>query len=129
MHLGQHVVLSLPVRQCRGIYQSGTGFSQRECASMQRRPGSQHIINNDIAGVRVDSVPVGDHERARDILSALLAAEAGLGDSLMLFAEEKLSPAPGDMLGEDPGDSFSLIVSASKLPGGVQGNRHEHRPS
>jgi hypothetical protein len=47
----------------------------------------------------------------------------------MLFAEEELSPATGDMLGEDPGDSFRLIISAIKLPGGVQGDWHQHRPS
>ena len=86
---------------------------------MQRRPGSQHIINNDIAGVRVDGHSVGDNERARDVLPALLSAEAGLRDSLMLFAEEELSPATGDMLGEDSGDSFRLIVSAIKLAGRV----------
>jgi hypothetical protein len=33
------------------------------------------------------------------------------------------------MFGEDFCDSFRLIVSAIKLPGGVQGNRHEHRAS
>ena len=46
----------------------------------------------------------------------------------MLFAEEELSPAPGDMFGEDRGNSFRLIVSAIKLSGRVEGNRHEHRP-
>ena len=45
---------------------------------MQRRPGSQDIIDDDIASVRVDSVPVGDDERARDVLTAFLPAEAGL---------------------------------------------------
>jgi hypothetical protein len=96
---------------------------------MQRRPGGQDIIDNDIAGVRVDRHPGGDDKGARDILAALLAAESRLGDGLMLFAEEELSPAPGDMFGEDPGDSVRLIISAIKLPGGVQGNRHEHRAS
>ena len=84
---------------------------------MQRRPSSQHIIDDDIAGVRVDSVPVGDNERAGDILAALLPAEAGLGDGLMLFTEEEFRPAPGDMFGEDSGDAFRLIISAIKLPG------------
>ena len=45
---------------------------------MQGRPGGQHIIDDDIAGVRVDSVPVGDDESARDVLAAFLPAEAGL---------------------------------------------------
>ena len=46
----------------------------------------------------------------------------------MLFAEEKFRPAPGDMFGQDSGDSFRLIVAAIELPGGVQWNRHQHRP-
>ena len=96
---------------------------------MQGRPGSQHIIDDDIAGVWVDGQAVGDNERARDILSSLLSAEAGLRDGLMLFAEEELSPAPRDMFGEDSGNSFRLIISAIKLPGGVQGDRYEYRPS
>ena len=45
---------------------------------MQRRPGSQDIIDDDIAGARVDSVPVGDDESARDVLTAFLPAESGL---------------------------------------------------
>jgi hypothetical protein len=47
----------------------------------------------------------------------------------MLFAEEELSPAPRDMFGEDSGNSFRLIISAIKLPGGVQGDWYEYRPS
>jgi hypothetical protein len=45
---------------------------------MQGRPGGKDIIDDDIAGVRVDSVPVGDDERARDVLTAFLPAESRL---------------------------------------------------
>jgi hypothetical protein len=96
---------------------------------MQRRARSQHIVDDDIAGRWVDGHPVGDNERSGDILSSLLPAEAGLRDGLMLCAEEELSPAPRDMFGEDSGNSFRLIISAIKLPGGVQGDWYEYRPS
>ena len=94
---------------------------------MQGRAGSQHIIDDDIAGVRVDSVPVGDDERARDILPALLAAETRLRDGLMLFAEEKFRPASRDMFGEDHGNTLGLIIATIEFAGGVQGDRHKHR--
>ena len=45
---------------------------------MQGRPGSQHIVDDDIAGVRVDSVPVGDDEGPSDVLTPLLPAESRL---------------------------------------------------
>jgi hypothetical protein len=45
---------------------------------MQGRPGSQDIIDDDIAGRWVDSVPVGDDKGPGDILPPLLAAESRL---------------------------------------------------
>ena len=47
----------------------------------------------------------------------------------MLFSEEEFRPAAGDMFRQDAGDAFRLIISAIKLPGGVQGDWHEYRPS
>ena len=96
---------------------------------MQRRSGGEDIIDDDIAGRWVDGQAVGDNERAGDILAALLSAQSRLREGLMLFAEEELSPAPRDMFGEDSGNSFRLIISAIKLPGGVQGDWYEYRPS
>jgi hypothetical protein len=47
----------------------------------------------------------------------------------MLFAEEELSPAPGDMCRQDRGNPLGLIIATIEFAGGVQGNRHEHRAS
>ena len=111
------MVLSLPVSQRRGIHQCRAGFFQRDCARMQGRAGGEDIVDDDIAGVWVDGLPVGDDKGAGDILPALLPAEAGLGDGLMLFTQEELSPASGDMFRQDSGDAFRLIVAAIKFPG------------
>ena len=46
----------------------------------------------------------------------------------MLFAEEELSPAPGDMFRQDSGDAFRLIITALELAGRVQWNWHQYRP-
>ena len=94
---------------------------------MQGRAGGEDIVDDDIAYVWVDGHPVGDDEGAGDILASLLPAEAGLGNGLMLFTQEELSPAPGDMFRQDSGDAFRLIIAAIKLPGGVQRDWYEHR--
>ena len=96
---------------------------------MQRRSGGEDIIDDDIAGRWVDGQAVGDNERAGDILAALLSAQSRLREGLMLFAEEEIGPAPRDMFRQDLGDTLRLIISAIKLPGGVQGDWHEYRPS
>ena len=96
---------------------------------MQRRASGEDIVDDDIAGIRIDGYPVGDDERAGDVLAALLSPESRLREGLMLFSEEELGPAPGDMFGEDSGNAFRLIIAAIKLPGGVQGDWHEYRPS
>ena len=46
----------------------------------------------------------------------------------MLFTQEELGPAPGDMLGEDSGDSFRLIIPAVEPAGGVERDRDQYRP-
>ena len=94
---------------------------------MQGRAGGENIVDDDIADGGVDGHPVGDDEGAGDILTALLTAEASLGDGLMLFTQEELSPAPGDMFRQDLGDAFRLIIAAIKLAGGVQRDWYEHR--
>ena len=86
---------------------------------MQCRASGENVIDDDIAGVWVDGHPVGDDERTGDILASLLPAEAGLGNGLMLFAEEEFRPAAGDMFRQDLGDAFRLIISTIKLPGRV----------
>ena len=45
----------------------------------------------------------------------------------MLFTQEELRPAPGDMFRQDLGDAFRLIIAAIKLAGGVQRDWYEHR--
>jgi hypothetical protein len=86
---------------------------------MQCRAGGENIVDDDIAGVWVDGHSVGDDKGAGDILPALLPSEPGLRDGLMLFAEQKLRPAAGDMFRQDLGDAFRLIIAAIKLPGRV----------
>ena len=86
---------------------------------MQSRASGENIVDDDIACVWIDRHFLGDSERTGDILASLLPAEAGLGNCLMLFAEEEFRPAPGDMFRQDLGDAFRLIIAAIKLPGGV----------
>ena len=86
---------------------------------MQSRAGGEDIVDDDIAGRWIDRHSFGDDEGAGDILTALLTAEPGLGDGLMLFTQEELSPAPGDMFRQDRGDAFRLIIAAIKLAGCV----------
>ena len=96
---------------------------------MQGRAGGEDVIDDDITYGGVDGHSVSDAERAGDVLTALLAAETRLREGLMLFSEEEFRPAAGDMFRQDAGDAFRLIISAIKLPGGVQGDWHEYRPS
>jgi len=77
---------------------------------MQRRSGGEDIIDDDIAGRWVDGQAVGDNERAGDILAALLSAQSRLREGLMLFAEEEIGPAAGDMFRQDAGDAFRLDI-------------------
>ncbi len=86
---------------------------------MQSRAGGEDIVDDDIADGGVDGHSVGDDERAGDILASLLPAEPGLGDGFVLFTQEELSPAAGDMFRQDAGDAFRLIIAAIKLAGGV----------
>jgi len=86
---------------------------------MQSRASGENIVDDDITGRGIDGHPDGDDERAGDILASLLTAEAGLGNRLMLFAEEEFRPAAGDMFRQDAGDAFRLIIAAIKLPGRV----------
>ena len=64
---------------------------------MQGRAGGEDVVDDDIACVWIYGHTLGDDECAGDILASLLPAEAGLGNRLMLFAEEEFRPAPGDM--------------------------------
>ena len=86
---------------------------------MQCRASGENVIDDDIACVWIDRHFLGDSERTGDILASLLPAEAGLGNGLMLFAEEEFRPAAGDMFRQDLGDAFRLIIAAIKLPGRV----------
>ena len=86
---------------------------------MQCRAGGEDVVDDDIADGGVDGHTLGDDECAGDILASLLPAEAGLGNRLMLFAEEEFRPAAGDMFRQDAGDAFRLIIAAIKLPGRV----------
>ena len=86
---------------------------------MQSRAGGEDIVDDDITDGGVDGLSVGEDESSGDILPALLPAEPGLRDGLMLFAEKCLGTAPSDEGGEAPGDSFGLIVAAIPPSGGV----------
>ena len=105
--------------QRRGIHSFGAGFFKRHSAGMQSRASGEHIIDDDITLRRVDGLPVGEDESSGDILPALLPAEPGLRDGLVLFPEKRLGSAPGDEVGEAPGDSFGLIVATVPSAGGV----------
>ena len=86
---------------------------------MQGGAGGEDVVDDDIALRGVDGLPFGEDERSRDILPALLPAEPGLRDGLMLFAEKRLGAAAGDEGGEPPGDPFGLIIPAVPSAGGV----------
>ena len=86
---------------------------------MQGRAGGEDVVDDDITDGGVDGLSVGEDEGPGDILPALLPAEPGLRDGLMLFAEKRLGSAPGDEGGEPAGDPFGLIVAAIPPSGGV----------
>ena len=94
---------------------------------MQCRASGENIVDDDIACVWIDLHFLGDSERTGDILASLLPAEAGLGNRLMLFAEEEFRPAAGDMFRQDAGDPFRLVIAAVEPAGGMQRDRHEYR--
>jgi len=114
-------------QRCR-IHQYRAGFLQRDRTRMQSRSGGQDVIDDDITYVWVDRHPVGDHERASDVLTAFLTTEARLREGLMSLAQEDLRAAPGDVLCEHGGDTLRLIIPAIEFAGGVQGDRYQHRP-
>jgi len=86
---------------------------------MQGRAGGEDVVDDDITDGGVDGLSVGDDESPGDILPALLPAEPGLRDGLVLLTKKGLGLTPGDEVGEAPGDSFSLIVAAVPPAGGV----------
>ena len=63
---------------------------------MQRRTSGEDVVDDDIARGGVDGLSFGDDEGAGDVLAALLPAEPGLRAGLVLLAEERFGPAPGD---------------------------------
>jgi hypothetical protein len=63
---------------------------------MQSRAGGEDVIDDDITDRGIDGLPVSDDERPGDILPALLSAEPGLREGLVLLAEERFGPTPGD---------------------------------
>ena len=121
------MVLSLPVSQRRGIHQRGSGFAQRQRTRMQCRAGGEHIVDDDIAGVRVDGHRVSYHERSGDVLAAFLSSEPRLRDGLMPLAEQELRATSGDVRGQEGRDALRLIVAPLELTGRVQWNWHQHR--
>jgi len=86
---------------------------------MQGGAGGKYVVDDDIADGGVDGLSDGEDEGPGDILPALLPAEPGLRDGLVLLAEKRLGSAPGDEVGEAPGDSFSLVVATVPSAGGV----------
>ena len=86
---------------------------------MQSRAGGEDVVDDDIALGRVDGLPFGEDESSGDILPALLPAEPGLRDGLVLLAKQCLGLTPGDEGGEPPGDPFGLVVAAVPASGGV----------
>ena len=95
---------------------------------MQSRAGGEDVVDDDIADRGIDGLPVGHDESPGDILPALLPAEPGLREGLVLLAEERFRPTPGDEGGEPPGDAFGLIVAAVTSPGVMQGDRDQDGP-
>ena len=86
---------------------------------MQGRAGGEDIVDDDIARGGVDGLAFGNDEGPGDVFPALLPAEPGLRDGLMLFAEKCLGTAPSDEVGEVPGDPLGLIVATVPSAGGV----------
>ena len=118
------MVLSLPVRQRRGVHMRRAGFFQRDRARMQGGAGGEDVVDDDVADRRIDGHALGDHEGAGDILAPLLPAEARLGEGLVLLAEEELRATAGDVRGEERRDAFRLVIAAVEPAGGVQRDGH-----
>ena len=95
---------------------------------MQGRAGGEDIVDDDVTYVRIDGHPVGEDESPRDILPALLSAETRLREGLMLFAEEELRAATGDVRGEERRDAFGLVIAAVEPAGVVQWDRYQYGP-
>jgi hypothetical protein len=92
LHLGQHVVLSLPIAflvnrptgqltlirssmtQRRRIHSLGPGFLQGHGASVQGRSGGEDVIDDDITDRGVDESARRDDECAGDVLTTFLSA-------------------------------------------------------
>ena len=86
---------------------------------MQGGAGGEDVVDDDITDGGVDGLSVGDDESPGDILPALLPAEPGLRDGLVLLTKKGLGLTPGDEGGEPAGDPFGLIVAAVPSAGGV----------
>jgi hypothetical protein len=86
---------------------------------MQSRAGGEDIVDDDVAFGGVDGPSSGDYEGVGDVLPAILPAEPGLGEGLVLLAEQRLGLATGDEVGEPRGDPFGLIIPAVTSPGGM----------
>ena len=92
---------------------------------MQSRAGGEDIVDDDITPRRVDGLPVGEDERPGDILPALLPAEPGLRDGLVLLTKQRLGLTSRDEGGELPGDPLGLVIPAVPPAGGVQRDGYE----
>ena len=92
---------------------------------MQGRAGGQDVVDDDIAPRRVDGLCFGEDERSGDILPALLPAEPGLRDGLVLLPKNGLGLTPGDEGGESPGNPLGLIIPAVPPSGRVQRDGHQ----
>ena len=90
---------------------------------MQGRAGGEDVVDDDIARGGVDGLSGGDDERPGDILPALLPAEPGLRDRLVLLAKQRFGPAPRDEGGEPLGDPFGLVIATVPPAGVMQGDR------
>ena len=95
---------------------------------MQSRTGGEDVVDDDIARGGVDGLTVGEDERPRDILPALLPAEPGLRDGLVLLAKQRFGPTSGDEGGEPLSDPFGLIIPAVTSPGVMQRDRDQDGP-
>ena len=94
---------------------------------MQSRPGGEDVVDDDIAPGRDDGFAVGEDEGPGHILPALLPAEPGLRDGLVLLTKQRLRLTPSHERGEPPGDPFGLIIPAVPPSGGMQWDGDEDR--
>ena len=112
----------------RRIHAPGPGLAEDEGARMESRAGGQDIVDDDIAGRRIDRPVRSEVIGAGGIAPTFLPSEPGLGDGLVRFAQEIDHPAAGNLGGEDGSDAFRLIIPPVTSPGGMQGHRDQHRP-